>query len=401
MPVSAEQIRQAAENLRSQVVRTPCLRSETLSKLSGANVYLKFENLQFTASFKERGAFTKLNSLSSAERAAGIIAMSAGNHAQGVAYHAQKLGIDSTIVMPEPTPYIKVKHTEAFGSKVVLKGETLADARQFAERIANDEGRILIHPYDDPAIIAGQGSIALEMLEDVNDLDTLIVPIGGGGLISGISIAAKDLNPSIDVFGAQAALFPTYYNLMKGKSSEPGGQTIAEGIAVKTPGQITSKIIKQNVRDILLADESAIEHAIALLLTIEKTVVEGAGAVGLAVLLDNAEQFSGRTIGIVLSGGNIDARLLSYVIQRELKREGRTLTVDIETNDRPGFLGQIASSVGDAGGNIIDVRHNRLLSDIPAKSAELKLIIETRDKHHSNTIVERLQREGYRLRSRD
>lgn len=401
MTVSAAQIRQAAEDLRDQVVRTPFLRSETLSNLSGAEIFLKFENLQFTASFKERGAFTKLKSLDGAERAAGIITMSAGNHAQGVAYHAQKLGLDSTIVMPETTPHLKVKHTEAFGSKVVLKGETLADAKRFAENVADQEGRILIHPYDDPAIIAGQGSVGLEMLEEVKSLDTLIVPIGGGGLVSGISIAAKDMNPAIEIVGAQAALYPTYYNLLKGKSDIPGGQSIAEGIAVKTPGLLTTQIIKQHVSDILIADETSIEHAIALLLTIEKTVVEGAGAVGLAVLLDNTDHFTGKTVGIVLSGGNIDPRLLSYVIQRELLREGRTLTVNIETNDRPGFLGQIASCVGEAGGNIIDVRHNRLLNDIPAKSADLKLMIETRDKHHADSIVRMLQSEGYRLRERD
>jgi threonine dehydratase len=396
--ITIDHIEAAAESLRGEIIATPTLCSKTLSSVIGAEVWLKFETLQFTASFKERGALFKLKGLSDAERKRGVIAVSAGNHAQAVAYHAQRLKIPATIVMPEPTPYVKVKHTEDFGAKIVLSGDTLSDAEATTLALAREKGLVLIHPYDDERIIAGQGTVALEMWAAMPELEALIVPIGGGGLISGCAIAAHALNPKIEVVGVEAALYPTIHNVLFGRSAPCGGDTIAEGIAVKTPGVLTMPIIRQHVADILLASEPEIEHAIACLLTIEKSVAEGAGAAALGALMAHAARFRGRKVGVILSGANIDPRLLANVILRELAREGRILTIRIETQDRPGYLGRFTTIIGEAGGNIIDVTHNRLITALPAKDADIGFTIETRDRVHGEEIVRRLEAAGAKLR---
>lgn len=397
MAVTLEDIRQAASVIKGQVQRTPCLRSQTLSQLTGAEVFLKFENLQFTSSFKERGALNKLMSLTPDERERGVIAMSAGNHAQGVAYHATRLGIPSTIVMPETTPFVKVKYTMAHGAHVIQKGMTLADCDKVAHDIAAEKGLVFVHPYDDDRIIAGQGTIGLEMLEDFPDLDTLVVPVGGGGLISGIAIAAKALKPSIRMIGVETRLFPSMFNALKKQAHPIGGQTIAEGIAVKNVGAKTVEICSRLLDEVLLVSEDMIERAIAMLLSIEKTVVEGAGAAGFAALLQYPEVFRGRRIGLVLCGGNIDPRLLSNVIMRELQREGRILTLSIAIEDRPGVLARVATLVGNAGGNIIEVSHNRMLTDMPAKDAELRVSVETRDGQHAEAICQAVRDAGFHV----
>ncbi len=396
--LTLEDVRAAASLIAGAIERTPTHHSRTLSKISDCDIHLKFENLQFTASFKERGALNKLLSLSSEQRKRGVAAMSAGNHAQGVAYHAGRLGIPATIVMPEGTPFNKVKHTKDFGACVVLDGATLSEAFVRAQAIARDEDLTFIHPYDDPKVIAGQGTVALELLEDVPDVDTLVVPIGGGGLISGVAIAAKALKPDIEIYGVEAALYPSMFGAMKGKTVICAGQTIAEGIAVKEPGVITGQIIRKHVKDILLVHEDEIERAIATLLEIEKTVVEGAGAAAYAAVARNPEIFRGKKVGIVLSGGNIDMRLLSNVILRELSREGRILSVVVEIEDRPGLLAKIATLIGEAGGNILEVSHNRMMTDMPAKSADLGMVIEARDAGHAEEIRTALESSGFTIR---
>ncbi len=398
MAVTIDDIRRAAEAIKGAVERTPCQHSRTLSKLTGADVRLKFENLQFTASFKDRGALNKLLSLTPAERKAGVIALSAGNHAQGVAYHAARLGIPATIVMPETAPFVKVKHTKEYGARVVQSGMTLADCEQVTNEIAAKEGLVFVHPYDDDKIIAGQGTVALEMLEDFPDLDTIVVPIGGGGLISGIAIAAKALKPSIRIVGVETELYPSMHNAVKGGTPVTGGQSIAEGIAVKNVGQRNRAYCERLVDELLLVSEESIERAIALLLAIEKTVVEGAGAAGFAALLQHGARFKGRKVGLVLCGGNIDSRLLANVIMRELQREGRILTIAVEIEDRPGILARVATLVGEAGGNIIEVAHDRMLTDMPAKGAELRISMETRDPAHAQTICQAVRNAGFTVR---
>lgn len=398
MSVTLADVRAAAERVAGNVTRTPCLASRTLSNLTGAQIVLKFENLQFTASFKERGALNKLLSLSADERKRGVIAMSAGNHAQGVAYHANRLGIPATIVMPEGTPFVKVKHTMGHGATVILHGSTLADAQSHAFALADSKGFVFVHPYDDDLIIAGQGTIGIEMLEDFPDLDVLCVPVGGGGLISGIAIAVKAMKPSIKIIGVETELFPAMYNALKGGNAPIGGQTIAEGIAVRNIGDRTKAICQSHLDDIVLVPEEAIEHAIGLLLNIEKTVVEGAGASGLAAIVTHPHLFKGLKTGIVLCGGNIDPRLLSNVILRELQREGRILNIGVEIDDRPGILAKVATLVGEAQGNIIEVAHNRMLIDMPVKIAELRMSIETRDPAHADAICKAIEKAGYRLR---
>lgn len=397
-PVNIDDVRAAAAAIAGAVTRTPLHHSRTLSALTGAEIFLKFENLQFTASFKERGALNKLLSLSADERKRGVVAMSAGNHAQGVAYHAGRLGIPATIVMPEGTPFNKIKHTQDFGARVVIDGASLDRAFARAHDIAKSENLVLVHPYDDPAVIAGQGTIALEMLVDC-DLEALVVPIGGGGLISGISIAAKALKPGIEIYGVEANRYPSMYDAVKHAELPCAGQTIAEGIAVKEPGAITSKIISALVKDILLVREDEIERAIASLLEIEKTVVEGAGAAAFAAVTAHPELFKGKKTGVVLSGGNIDMRLLSNVILRELSREGRILSLVMEIEDRPGFLAKIATLVGEAGGNILEVSHNRMVTDTSAKLAALGLTIEARDAAHAKEVCEKLEAAGFVVRS--
>ncbi|MDD3444009.1 MAG: threonine ammonia-lyase [Zavarzinia sp.] len=393
--VTIADIRAAANALAGQIVPTPFAEARTLSQIAGARLFLKFENLQFTASFKDRGACNKLQSLTAEERAAGVIAMSAGNHAQGVAYHAARLGIPATIVMPKTTPFVKVRQTRDHGARVVLEGAVLADAFAAGLRIAEDEGLTLVHPFDDPAVIAGQGTIALEMLAAVPDLDCIVVPIGGGGLIAGIATAAKALKPEIEIIGVEAALYPSMYNALRGTEQACGGMTIAEGIAVKTAGRITAEIARRLVDDILLVPEAALEQAIGLLLAIEKTVAEGAGAAALAAVMANPERFRGRKIGLLLSGGNIDLRVLGEVIRRNLVREGRIAGLRVMISDSPGTLATIAGLIAEAGGNILDVAHQRLFLDVPVKNTELDLVIETRDAEHLREIVARVEAAGY------
>jgi threonine dehydratase len=391
-------IQRAAAAIQPALVRTPTRHSRTLSGIAGCEVWLKFENRQFTASFKERGALNRLLALTEAEKKRGVAAMSAGNHAQGVAYHAGRLGIPATIVMPVTTPFNKIKHTRDFGATVIQHGRDLVEADTEARRIAAEGGLTFIHPYDDPLVIAGQGTLAMEMLEDVPHLDALIVPVGGGGLISGCAIAAKAMKPSIEIFGAQSELYPAMFDAMKGLTPPPAPlvQTIAEGIAVKRPGALTTQIVKEMVSDIFVVGEDDIEHALSMILEIEKTVIEGAAASGFAALLDHAPQFKDRQLGIVMSGGNIDMRLLSNVILRELTREGRIIHLELQIEDRPGQLAQISAIIADAGGNVLEVSHNRMMAGIPAKSATLGLVVEARDAEHAQEIRDRLAAAGFR-----
>ena len=376
-------------------MRTPMRQSRTLSAIAGCEVWLKFENLQFTASFKERGALNKLLSLTEAERAGGVIAMSAGNHAQGVAYHAARLGIPATIVMPKGTPFTKVQHTQDHGARVLIEGDVLAESAAFAEQLCAEEGLTFVPPYDDDKVIAGQGTVALEMLDKAPELDTLIVPIGGGGLISGMAIAAKAIKPDIEIYGVQTELYPSMYRAIRGKTGHCGGATVAEGIAVATAAERTRVIIANLVSDIMLVDEAALEHAVALLLEVEKTVVEGAAAAGLAALLDNRERFQGRKVGLVLTAGNIDSRLLASVILRELSRGGRISVFHVELTDRPGSLAKIATVIGEAGGNIIEVLHNRLSSAISAKNVAVDITVETRDAGHRDLVGDKIGEAGF------
>jgi len=394
LPVRPDDIEAARARLRGAIVETDCDFSRTLSDILGCKVWLKFENLQFTASFKERGALNRLSALTAKERNQGVIAMSAGNHAQGVAYHAHRLGIPATIVMPVNTPTVKVVNTRGHGAEVILKGETVEEAAAFAGRYGRDKGLTFIHPYDDPLVIAGQGTVALEMLGSAPEIDTLVVPIGGGGLISGIAVAAKALRPDTQVIGVQAALYPSMYNLVKGAHLPMEGDTLAEGIAVKAPGRITAAIVRRLVDDIILVSEPEIEHAVSLLINIEKTVVEGAGAAGLAAALKDPARFKGRTLGFVLSGGNIDTRLLASVLTRELAREGRLTQLGIDLVDRPGTLAKVANILADAGANIVEVTHQRVFCDLPAKRALLDVVIETRDRQHLDETVVLLRSAG-------
>jgi len=395
LPVTYSDIVRAADAIRGAVIETRFQPSRTLSTLLDADIWLKFENLQFTASYKERGALNKLLSLTGAERDAGVIAMSAGNHAQGVAYHAHRLGIPATIVMPASTPTIKVENTRSHGATVLLEGQTLEDASQFAVRYGKEHGLTFVHPFNDPVVIAGQGTVALEMLNATPDLDTLIVPIGGGGLISGMAIAAKAINPKIKVVGVEAQLYPSMLNAVKKSSLPVGGDTLAEGIAVTLPGDVTKSIIEALVDDILLVSEADIERAVALLINIEKTVVEGAGAAGLAALLAAKRLYKGRKIGLVLCGGNIDTRLLASVLTREMAREGRLSRLSIDLPDRPGQLARVSGLIGGVGANILEVYHQRIFTDVPAKGTELNLVIETRDRAHLDQVVAGLKTGGY------
>jgi len=397
--VTLADVEKARTALSGAVMNTDCDYSRTLSDICGCKVWLKFENLQFTASFKERGALNRLLALSAAERTAGVIAMSAGNHAQGVAYHANRLGIPATIVMPVSTPTVKVVNTRRHGATVILRGETVEEAAAFARQHGRDNGLVFIHPYDDPLVMAGQGTIALEMLGAAPEIDTLVVPIGGGGLISGMAAAAKGLRPDIRVIGVQAALYPSMRNVVKGETLPMRGDTLAEGIAVKSPGILTQQVVKRLVDDIVLVTEEEIEQALSILITIEKTVVEGAGAAGLAAVKAYPKLFAGRNVGLVLCGGNIDTRLLAGVLSRELAREGRLTQLTIELPDRPGQLAKVANLVGEAGANILEVYHQRVFSDLPAKAALLELVIETRDRGHLDEAVARLQGAGLAVKA--
>lgn len=394
LPVSLDDVEAARGRLAGAIVDTDCDWSRTLSQIAGCKIWLKFENLQFTASFKERGALNRLSTLSAEEKRRGVIAMSAGNHAQGVAYHAHRLKIPATIVMPVNTPTVKVVNTRRHGAQVVLHGETVEEAAAFAHELERDRKLCFIHPYDDPLVIAGQGTLALEMLGAAPEIDTLVVPIGGGGLISGIAVAAKALKPGIEVIGVEAALYPSMYNAINGKSLPMRGDTLAEGIAVKAPGRLTKPIVERLVDDIRLVTEPEIEHAVSLLINIEKTVVEGAGAAGLAAVIADPGRFKGRTLGIVLCGGNIDTRLLASVLTRELAREGRLSQLAIDLADRPGQLAKVAELLGEVGANIVEVYHQRVFSDLPAKGALLEVVIETRDRAHLEETVKKLKAAG-------
>lgn len=397
MTVTFADIQAAAAAIKGHVERTPLRHSKTLSDITGAQVWVKFENFQFTAAFKERGALNRLLQLTESERRAGVIAMSAGNHAQGVAYHAARLGIPATIVMPLNTPFTKVEHTRKHGARVLLHGETLSDATTYAYQIKEREGLTFVHPYDDAAVIAGQGTIAIEMLEDEPSLEILLIPVGGGGLIAGNVIAARAMKNDIEVIGVEAKMFPSMHAELAGRDpiAVSGGTTIAEGIAVRQAGRLPMEIVRGYVKEILLVDESELEQAITLFCTVEKTIAEGAGAAGLAALMAHPARFAGRRVGLILCGGNIDSRLLASVLTRSLVRENRITSIRIVGDDRPGLLAVVSKLIGDLGGNILEVAHNRLALDVPAKGAEFDILIETRDARHTVEIMDALSAAGY------
>jgi threonine dehydratase len=401
MPVSFQDVRSAAAAIAGAVVATPCLHSRTLSGIAGAQVFLKFENHQFTASFKERGALAKLLSLTAERRAAGVIAVSAGNHAQGVAYHARRLGIPAVIVMPRFTPHVKVEHTRAFGAEIILLGENFDEAKTFALELMVQRHLTLVHPYDDEKVIAGQGTIALEMLAAEPDLDVLLVPVGGGGMISGMAIAAKLIKPGIEVVGAQTLRFPSMYCALKGLKPEFGTNTIAEGIAVREPGKLTLEIVRNQVDDLILVDEGDIEEAMLLLLEIEKTVVEGAGAVGLAGLLINRDRFAGKKVGLVLCGGNIDPLTLADIIERGMVRSGRLTRLQVQLRDLPGSLAKVTACLAEANANIEEVHHERAFTRLPVQTAEVDFVLETRGHDHIQQIIAALEAAGFKARRHD
>ncbi|MFM1749290.1 MAG: hypothetical protein RLZZ188_2956 [Verrucomicrobiota bacterium] len=394
MPVDLADIRRAAEIIRGHVLETPCVFSRTLSEITGAEVYLKFENLQFTASFKERGACHRLSQLSPEERRRGVVAMSAGNHAQGVAYHGQRLGIPVVIVMPRHTPAVKVERTRGFGAEVVTAGDTLEEARDHADALARERGLTFVHPYDDPAVIAGQGTLGLEMLEAVPSLDTLVISIGGGGLIGGVAAAARALRPNLEVVGVQARRFPAMYNALKGASLPQGESTLADGMAVGRPGTLTRELAAKWVSDVVLVDEGHLEQAIVMLLEVEKTLVEGAGAAGLAALLAEPARFRGRRVGLILCGGNIDPLLLSSIIGRGMVRAGRLVRLRVGARDVPGSLALITSTVARAGANIDEVHHQRAFSSLSAQYVEVELVLQTRGPAHVEEVVNALRAAG-------
>ena len=392
--IEYQDVEAAAIRLQGQLLNTPCVASKTLSEITGAQVFLKFENLQFTASFKERGACNKLAQLSAEQSAKGVIAMSAGNHAQGVAYHAQRLGLRAVIVMPRFTPGVKVERTRGFGAEVILHGDTLDEARIYAVEMADREQLTFVHPYDDEAIVAGQGTVAMEMLKEVPDLDTLIIAVGGGGLIAGMATVAKALHPTMEVVGVQSARFPAMVNAIKGTHYPQGSSSIAEGIAVGTPGRITQEIIAKRVDDLVLVEEGDIEQALVMLLEVEKTLVEGAGAAGLAALLKYPERFRGKRVGLVLCGGNIDPLLLAAIIERGMVRAGRLARIRVSARDIPGSLARITATVAQAGANIDEVHHQRAFTTLSAQNVEVELVVQTRGHAHVKEVIAALQAAG-------
>jgi len=395
MTLSLDDIKAAAARVAGHIERTPCRRSRTLSEITGAEVWVKFENLQFTASYKERGALNKLLKLSADEKTRGVIAASAGNHAQGLAYHGQRLGVPVTIVMPKGTPFVKMQQTRDYGASVVIDGDDYDSANEHALRLRDERGLVFVHPFDDEDVMAGQGGVALEMLEDAPDLEILPVPIGGGGLISGVATAAKALKPDIRVIGVEPAMYPSFTARMRGFNAPCGGQTIAEGIAVKDVGKLTYQVARPLIEDVLLLEEPFFERAVALYCNVEKTIAEGAGAAALGALLAFPERFRGKKCGLIITGGNIDPRLLASVLTRELVRAQRLVSLRIVGDDRPGLLGKVSALIGQHGANIIEVAHNRLALDVPAKGAEFDLLIETRDAQHTEEIIDALRAEGY------
>ncbi len=394
-------IQAAARLIEGVVMRTPFLPAPRLSALTGATVLVKYENLQATSSFKERGALVKLLSLSSDERRRGVVAMSAGNHAQAVAYHAQRLGIPATIVMPRPTPFVKIAATRSFGAEVVLEGETLSDAQARVGEIIDQTGAVLVHPYDDADIIRGQGTIGLEIIDDCPDLEAVIVPIGGGGLIAGIAIAVKALSPQTEVVGVETELYPSMWAALRGEHAHCVGESLAEGIAVKEAGRLTTQIVRASVDDVMLVSERAIEQAVAAYLMFQKTMAEGAGAAGLAALLADPRRFAGKRVGLILAGGNIDPRLAASIMVRELAREERIMAVRIFINDRPGVLAAITTTIGERGGNILEVLHHRTMLRVPPKGAIVDVTIETHGAGHAAEIVGALADKGYRVERLD
>lgn len=396
--VTIADIHAAAEVLKGHVLRTPSISSPALSKLTGAKVYLKLENQQVTGSFKTRGSLVRMTALTEAERQAGVIAASAGNHAQGVGYHAQRLGIPATIYMPAHTPFTKVARTEALGAKVILQGEGVAECRILAMEAAEAEGKAFIHPYDDPHVIAGQGTATVEFLEDVPDLEFIIVPIGGGGLASGCCIAARAHNPALEVIGAQADAYPSMSQAFKGEPPHGKGATIADGIAVKEPGQLTTPILMEHMKKVEVVGEAQIERAVQVFVDEQRLIVEGSGAVPLAVLLAQPERFRDRRVGLIVSGGNIDSRLLSSVMMRGLVRDGRLAKLRISLIDMPGALAAVSGIIGTMGGNIVDVLHQRMFRDVPVKEAEVDIAIETIDANHVREIVKALEADGFGTR---
>ncbi|HUS25417.1 MAG TPA: threonine ammonia-lyase [Candidatus Binatia bacterium] len=398
MNPTLQDVRDAAQAIRGHVVHTPCTPSRVLSKLTGAQLWLKFENFQFTAAFKERGALNKLLRLTEAEKKAGVCAMSAGNHAQAVAHHATRLGIRSTIVMPRNTPFTKVKNTRELGGEVVLNGSTLAESYEWMKENLLPKGLILVHPYDDPLVMAGQGTVALEMLEDVPELDTIVVPLGGGGLFSGCAVAAHGLKPEVRMIGVESAGYCSAYAALQGDANlVKGGPTLAEGIAVKTVGMNTLPHIRRHAAELVRVEEAHIERALGLLANIEKVVAEGAGAATLAAVLADPARYAGRKVGLIVSGGNIDPRMLASVLMRQLVHESRLVSLSIEIEDSPGFLARVAGRVGESGGNIIQVHHERLSTGL-AKSATLEMLIEAQDESHSHQIIADLQAAGFTVR---
>ncbi len=393
--LSLPDIEQAAQRLQGHLLNTPCVESLTLSQLTGAQIYLKFENLQYTASFKERGACNKLAQLTGDERQRGVIAMSAGNHAQGVAYHAQRLGIRAVIVMPRFTPGVKIERTRGFGAEVVLYGDTLDESHAHALLLAEREGLVFVHPYDDEAIVAGQGTVGLEMLQAVPELEVLVIAVGGGGLIAGVATAAKALKPGIEIIGVQTSRFPGMVNAIKGTHYPQGSSTIADGIAVATPGLIPQAIIARLVDDLLLVEEGDIEQAMVMLLEIEKTLVEGAGAAGLAALLKYPARFAGKKVGLVLCGGNIDPLLLAAIIERGMVRAGRLARIRVSARDIPGSLAKITATVADAGANIEEVHHQRAFTMLAAQNVEIELVLQTRGRAHIAQVLATLNAAGF------
>ena len=395
--ISLDDVRRAAAALAGSIIQTPFLHSRTLSRIAGAEVFLKFENHQFTASFKERGALNRLLALDAAQRRAGVIAASAGNHAQAVAYHAQRLGIAATIVMPRYTPTVKVAHTRGYGAEVILHGDVFDEARQHALELASARSLTWIHPYDDAQVIAGQGTLALEMLEAQPDLDTLVVPIGGGGMIAGMAIAAKAVQPSIEVIGVQTERFPSMFHAVQGGDAVFGTSSIADGIAVKQPGSLTAPLVRSLVREVVLVDEEHIEQAILLLLEVEKTVVEGAGGTGLAALLRYPDRFTGRRVGLVLCGGNIDPLTLAGIVERGMVRTWRLTRITVELRDRPGALAAVTECLAATQTNIMEIVHQRAFSNLPVQAVQVELVLETRGPDHVREVVAALTDLGFKV----
>lgn len=398
MSVTIEDVRAAAELITGEVVRTPTVRAPTLSEEHGAELFLKLETLQRTGSFKDRGSLVKLKSLTDEEAGRGVIAVSAGNHAQGVASHAQRLGVPATILMPEGTPFNKVRRTEGYGAEVVLHGDTLNEAEPYAHELAGEHGYTFVHPYDDERIVAGQGTVALEMLDDIPDLDAIVVPIGGGGIISGIATAAKAIRPEVEIVGVETEVYPSMYNAIHGLGDAKGGDTLADGIAVKSPGKLTREIVERLVDDIVIVSEAAIEAAVQTLLVDAKLLVEGAGATPLAAVAEAPRRFEGKRVGLVACGANIDPRILSSILMRGMSRAGHLASLKVSITDQTGTLARVAKVIGDNGGNIIETNHQRMFARIPVKRAELNVLVETRDHSHADRIIERLDAAGFPTR---